>query len=183
MQELNDRTKRFIREYMIDNCGKAAAVRAGYTESNAESRASILLKDPRVKAELDKLKAKQAKRLDLKSDDVVNELRKIAFANPIDLYDSEGQLIPINKLPRDFVACIRSIRKSWDRWGKVPTYEITFWDKVKALEILARHLHMLSDDTNIRFPDGIPKELSSMSQADLDKAIEHEAARIKRERK
>ena len=45
----------FCREYVIDWCGKAAAVRAGYSEKTARIQASELLSQPNIRAEIKRI--------------------------------------------------------------------------------------------------------------------------------
>ena len=77
---MNDRQRAFVREYLVDHNGKHAAIRAGYSPKSAEATASTLLKNPAVESELAKQRAVQINRLELKADEVLNEVRAIAFA-------------------------------------------------------------------------------------------------------
>lgn len=56
--KLTDAQKRFALEYVKDSNATAAAVRAGYSESNARSTGCRLRKDPMVKAEIERLQEK-----------------------------------------------------------------------------------------------------------------------------
>lgn len=54
---LTNKQLAFCREYVIDSNGKQAAIRAGYSEHTAESQASRLLSNVKVKVEIDRLLA------------------------------------------------------------------------------------------------------------------------------
>lgn len=52
---LTDRQRMFVRQYMLDLNGTQAAIRAGYDEKTAASRASRLLRTPKIMAYRDAL--------------------------------------------------------------------------------------------------------------------------------
>lgn len=49
-RQLNEKQRRFVREWLVDMNGTRAAVRAGYSEKSAANTASRLMKDPDVQA-------------------------------------------------------------------------------------------------------------------------------------
>ena len=51
---LGVKQQHFILEFMIDLCGKQAAIRAGYSAKTAEVQASRLLRHARVQAAIEK---------------------------------------------------------------------------------------------------------------------------------
>ena len=61
MAELNDKQRRFVDEYIKDLNGKQSAIRAGYSERTAESQASRLLSNAKVKAYMQKRMAEHEK--------------------------------------------------------------------------------------------------------------------------
>lgn len=77
MAELEKRKhERFCQEYIIDYNGKAAALRAGYKESNARAQASSLLTNPNILARVRELQQEQSKRLAITADMVLIETLK-----------------------------------------------------------------------------------------------------------
>jgi phage terminase small subunit len=82
--KVEKRHKLFAQEYVIDFNGRRAAIAAGYGETRAEVTASELLKVPRVMALIDNLQSQRASKLELKREQVVEELRNIAFSNMLD---------------------------------------------------------------------------------------------------
>ncbi|MEE8152485.1 MAG: terminase small subunit [candidate division NC10 bacterium] len=74
--ELNEKQKRFGREYMVDFDVSAAYTRAGYSEKSAQSAGSRLLRDPRMKAYIEELGVEAAERADLTIDSVLKNLRE-----------------------------------------------------------------------------------------------------------
>lgn len=77
---LTDKQARFVDEYLIDSNGAYAAIRAGYSEKTAPQKACALLKEPHIKAAIDKGRAKIAKRNDLTIDDLLAELEQARVA-------------------------------------------------------------------------------------------------------
>jgi len=55
---LTPRQEAFVREYLVDSNGKAAAIRAGYSANTAESQASRLLRNAKVASAVQAGKAK-----------------------------------------------------------------------------------------------------------------------------
>ena len=70
----------FVQEYLVDLCGAAAARRAGYSPAGAKNAAWRLLRDPEVKTIVKEEMEKRAARVQLKQEDVLRELRAVAFA-------------------------------------------------------------------------------------------------------
>lgn len=65
MADLNSKQSRFVQEYLVDNNGTQAAIRAGYSPNTAESQASRLLRNAKVRAEVEKGQRKVAKKLEI----------------------------------------------------------------------------------------------------------------------
>ena len=63
--ELNERERLFVREYLVDLNGKAAAIRAGYAPKGAAARGSKLLKRPAVAKAVETAMAARARALDI----------------------------------------------------------------------------------------------------------------------
>lgn len=70
------------------------------------------LKNPRVQEALLKAKADQIQRIRVTDNAVIAQLSRFAFIDPLDLYDSRGQLKPLNKIPYEARVCIQSIETS-----------------------------------------------------------------------
>src|SRR5215210_6648755 len=117
---LTDKQARFAQEYLLDLNGKQAAIRAGYSEDTAEQQAARLLRNVKVCARVEVLKAERAARVQVTADDVLREVVRCAF------YDAGAltgvrSLDDINALPEDVRRCI--IGWSWDKQGNfVPRF-------------------------------------------------------------
>jgi len=90
---MRDRIKRFCEEYIIDNNGTQAAIRAGYNDGkSAEVTACRHLQRPDVKEYIVHLKAKQSKRTEITADKVLEQYRRLAFADIQDYYHTIYEL-------------------------------------------------------------------------------------------
>lgn len=67
----------FCKEYIIDLNGKQSAIRAGYSEKTAEQQASRLLRNVKVKIEIQKLMGKREKRTEITADYVLGNIKEI----------------------------------------------------------------------------------------------------------
>jgi hypothetical protein len=68
------------------------------------------------------------------------QLTAIAHFDPGELYDEDGNLIPLHKLPERVRLAVQSFEV-----GESGT-KVRFWDKNKALETMGRHLGLLERD-------------------------------------
>lgn len=133
--KLTDKQKRFVDEYMVDLNATAAARRAGYKDPNIGRQ---LITKNNVSAEIQKRQAKLRGKLEITQERVLEELAAIAFANGTDFatINRNGlvRLTPTEDLPEDKKKAVASIKE-----GQYGT-EVKLHDKVKALELLGKHL-------------------------------------------
>lgn len=78
--KLRPQQQMFVQEYLVDKHGTNAAIRAGYSAKTARIQAAQLLTRPNIKAAVALGLEKQAQRLQISADDVVQEFAKIGFA-------------------------------------------------------------------------------------------------------
>ncbi len=105
----------FATEYLIDLNATQAAIRAGYSKKTAESQGSRLLRNVKVKEHLSELGTKRSERCEITSDEVLQEIAKIAFVN----LDEEAMV---------------------EHRARISVSE-----KLKALEQLGKHLKLFTD--------------------------------------
>ena len=93
------------------------------------------------------LTAARRKRTQITQDDVVNELRRCGFANikKYAKWDDDGMTLePSEELDDEDSAAVASVTSRKNQLGE-STVSFKMHDKVKSLELLARHLGMLND--------------------------------------
>lgn len=147
--KLTDKQQRFVDEYLIDLNATQAAIRAGYSAKTADQQGSRLLANVKVKQAVAEKQAQRSKRTGVNQDRVVLELAKVAFAKITDIVDSNGK-IKEDASPDD-LACIESIKykESDNEYGGSVEREVKIASKLKALELLGKHLGMWSDKFNV----------------------------------
>lgn len=149
MAKLTDKQQRFVDEYLIDLNATQAAIRAGYSAKTADQQGSRMLANVKVKQAVAEKQAQRSKRTGVNQDRVVLELAKVAFAKMTDIVDSKGRIKEDASL--DDLACIESIKykESDNEYGGSVEREVKIASKLKALELLGKHLGMWSDKFNV----------------------------------
>ena len=151
---LNEKQKRFCDEYMIDLNATQAAIRAGYSVKTANEQGARLLTNVSVQQEIQRLQAEISRRTGISQDRVIRELAKVAFLNPMNLVTSEGRIK--ETATQDDLSCIEGVKykRSDSDTGFSEEREIKIASKLKALELLGKHLGMFNDrlDLNMNQP-------------------------------
>ena len=122
MAKLTEKQKRFVAEYLVDLNATQAAIRAGYSPKTANRIGSQNLSKVDVQTEIEKRRATLRNKLEITQEKVIEELAAVAFANGADFAQ-------VTK-----TGLVRSIKE-----GANGT-EIKTYDKVRALELLGKHL-------------------------------------------
>lgn len=149
MAKLTDKQRRFVDEYLIDLNATQAAIRAGYSVRTANEQGAQNLAKLSIQDAISRKMAARSRRTGVNQDRVVIELAKIAFAKMTDIVDSKGR-IKEDASPDD-LACIESIKykESDNEYGGSVEREVKIASKLKALELLGKHLGMWSDKFNV----------------------------------
>lgn len=151
---LTEKQERFVREYLRDGNGTAAARRAGYDgdDRSLASIASENLRKLEVSEAIEGLRQKQFQRLELSSERVLRELARLAFVDIGDAFTAEGALKPIHEIPEDTRRAIAGIETDdlFDGFGedrvKVGvTRKVKLASKDRALELLGKHFKLFTD--------------------------------------
>ena len=113
---------------------------------------------PDIRAQIDRAMAERSKRTGVNAERVVQELAKIAFVNAAEVIDPKTATVKEDALPED-TAAIQSVKvKTFGEDGL--EREIKMADKLKALELLGKHLGMLKD--RIELSGGLDTEKSKL---------------------
>lgn len=167
MAKLSAKQIAFINEYLIDLNATQAAIRAGYSEKTAYRTGADNLRKPQIQEVIQKRMEERSKRTEITADFVLQELYAIAKARGTDYSQiveepilrnnqyvrdpDTGKLrmqevvkiVPTDKLTEDNKKAIASIKEG--KYG----IEVSTCDKVKALELLGRHLGMFKDKVEV----------------------------------
>ncbi len=151
---MTKKQKLFVAEYLIDLNATQAAIRSGYSVDTAGEIGHENLKKPEIQKAIAKAMAERSKRTGVNQDRVVQELARLAFINMTDVVDAEGKIR--EDAAEDDRACIESIKykRSDTDIGTSVEREVKIGSKLKALELLGKHLGMWNDkvDVNVAVP-------------------------------
>lgn len=171
---MTDKQIIFANEYLIDLNG-TRAYKEAYphvkNDNTAAAAATRLMNVPDVKEYIEKRIKDRLERIEVTQDDVIQELAAVGFANvpeyakvvtkPVMIQTSEGDYVPAldsegnqmyyqaveieetEELTKRQIKAISGIKQ-----GK-NGIELTTYDKVKALELLGKHLGIFKDKVEV----------------------------------
>ncbi len=145
-RKLTEKQQRFVDEYLIDLNATQAAIRAGYSVNTANEQGSQNLAKLSIQQAIAEKMAERSKRTGVNQDRAIQELARIAFVNPQNVINAEDGSVREDATDDD-LACIQSVKvktASSDK-GYSEEREIKLADKLKALELLGKHLGMFTD--------------------------------------
>ena len=162
MAKLTAKQNKFVEEYLIDLNATQAAIRAGYSPKNAGKIGHELLE--KTRNEIDRAIAERSRRTGINQDRVLRELAKIAFVNPNDVINFRDATVKMTS--EENLAAIASIKVKEipGEYGDATEREVKLYDKLRALDLLGRHLGMFKDkieingDMGVKIVDDIPDE-------------------------
>lgn len=143
---LTDRQRRFVEEYAIDCNAMQAAIRAGYTRKTAHKQGYALLRKPAIREAIRAVEHERLEILGVTADKVVTELARLAFSSVrrVVQWDDTGAMpLPSAQLSDDDAAAISEITCTPTDTGA--HVRVKMHDKLKALEMLSRHLGVFKD--------------------------------------
>ena len=150
MNKLTPKQKIFCDEYLID-LNATRAYKKAYpnvkNDETANAAASRMLRNVKVKEYINKRIKDREKRTEITQDMVLKELAAIAFSNGADFAkvtdDNMVRIVPTDELPEDKKKAISAIKET--KFG----INIETCDKVKALELIGKHLGMFKDKVEL----------------------------------
>lgn len=143
----NQRHEKFAKLYATHGNGARAARGAGFAAASSNREGSRLLLDPVIMARVQQLMAKDARLLSISKAEAIHEVSALATFNPADLYDDDGNLIPIQDLPRDVAASVREIKRIC-KDGKIVTSEVKAGGDKRAALDMALRIHNAYEEDN-----------------------------------
>lgn len=180
---LTAKQKRFCDEYLIDLNATQAAIRAGYSEKTAYRTGADNLRKPQIEEYIAKRQKELSRSTEITQERVIKELALIAFSNNadyahvvekkmkvevdgalVDVLDEDGKPVmyrtvePVltEELTEEQKRALAVIKKG--REG----LEVKSCDKVKALELLGKHLGIFTDKIEANVNDTTRSELSEL---------------------
>ena len=161
-QKLTPKEQRFCDEYIVDLNATQAAIRAGYSRHTARSIGSENLTKPAIIAEIEISKANRAERTGIDAAWVLTRLATEVEADINDIFDDDGAVLPVSEWPliwrQGLVTGIDvEIIKGPDGYEMGIVKKIRFSDRLKRLELIARHVNVKAFDERVSIGiDDIP---------------------------
>lgn len=150
--KLTEKQRSFIEEYLVDLNATQAALRAGYSEKTAYSQGQRLLKNVEIQDIIQERMKERSKRTEVTSDRVVEELAKIAFSDLKDFvhWDENGvTILDSEHVDGSVLAEISETTniQTFPNGGESERIQkkVKPHDKMKALEMLGKHLGMFKE--------------------------------------
>ncbi len=150
---LTPKQKIFADEYLID-LNATRAYKVAYSKVRKDKTAAVngsrMLRNAKVAEYIERRMKDREKRTEITQDWVLEELRKIASVNGSDFAKvvvKEGypvvELMATDDLPEDKRSAISAIKET--KFG----ISVESYDRVKALELIGRHLGMFKDKMEV----------------------------------
>lgn len=171
MAKLTEKQKRFVEEYLIDLNATQAAIRAGFSAKTANEQGSRMLANVSIRTCIDEEIAARSKRTGVNQDRVIRELARIAFVNANNVINIEEATLK-EDATEDDTATIASVKVKTipTKEGEGVEREIKLADKLKALELLGKHLGMFKEkvevDTNVNVTSKLDSILEQLEEDD-----------------
>lgn len=131
-----------------------------------------MLSDAAIATEIAERARALANKYELTTERVLQEVARLAFADPRKLFHADGRLKQIHELDDDTAATIASIEVEEINAGDTTiglTRKVKAWDKNSALEKALKHLGLFEKDNAQRNP------IKDMTDEALDKFIARKA--------
>lgn len=144
-KKFTPRQQQFVDEYLVDLNATQAAARAGYSARTAEAIGAENLRKPRIAQAIQSAMAARAERTGVTQDRVVQELACLAFFDVRGLFDADGAPLPLHNIGEDMRRAVAGLEvaRGGDA-GEVLKFKLA--DKIRALELLGRHLGIFERD-------------------------------------
>jgi len=182
---LTNGQRRFVECYCETLNATEAAKRAGYAERTAGAQGAWLLKQPSIRQAIEQFVFDRAQ---LTRAEIITELRDVALANAEDYFDwsmtedvqeilddgtvlvrqrADVRLKPSSELSRRKKAAIKGVISKSGADGR-RTVELSFHDKLAALDKLARIFDLFPRDGETRVNIGLNAPITSVSVSFAD---------------
>jgi phage terminase small subunit len=138
---LSAKQTRFVEEYLLDLNATQSAIRAGYSAKTANEQGARLLANVSVAAAVKEAIARRSQKSEIKAQDVLDRLARLAFADMgtyADWDDRGVRLAAKACLPEGATACVKEISEG------PHGVRLKLHDQAGPLRDLARHLGIVT---------------------------------------
>jgi phage terminase small subunit len=148
---MNERQKKFVREYLKDLNASQAALRAGYSKNGAGQKGEALLKIVEIQRAVQSKLDKRAEKEDLDAQKVLAHIKRAVFT-PMDKFitwsGGSVDLKDSTEIPPELQCLIEYIEENQNPTSHNIKFKLI--NRMKALELLTRHLGMLNDKLEVQ---------------------------------
>ena len=166
MKPLTPKQHRFVQEYLVDLNATQAAIRSGYSENTASEQGYELLRKPQIEDAIMAAQAKRSERTGITQDMVIQELARVAFFDIGVIFNENGSVRPIGGIDENARRAIAGIdvRAELNSNGEqvANLHKIKIADKLRALELLRRHLKLFTDKLEHTGKNGGPVQWEAL---------------------
>lgn len=162
----------FVAEYRKDLNATQAAIRAGYSPASAGRNADALMK----KHEIAKVLAQQTQttlaKVKVSAERAIEEAAALAFSDLGAYYNEAGEVRPMSEWTPEMRAAVQSLETldrditPGERGPAAKVHRLKLWDKPKNLEMLFKHLNLLTERVDIN----LTVKLDSIIRARFERA-------------
>jgi phage terminase small subunit len=170
MRKLTEKQARFVEEYLKDLNATQAAIRAGYSEKNADRIGAQLLGKTWVAEAVAARVAERSARTEIDADYVLKKMVEIAEMDVLDIMTDDMSIKPVSQWPKVWRQYLSGFDlaemfegRGYEREMVGILKKIKWPDKVKNLELLGRHLGMFKDKVEVTGKDGGPIQSETVS--------------------
>jgi phage terminase small subunit len=173
MAGLNARQAAFVTEFLKCLNASEAARAAGYSVKTSGQIGERLLKNVEIAAAIAAGRKERAERTKIDADRVLRELASIAFLDVGTAFNADGSLKPVAEMDEGARRAISDMSETSNERGTAR--RIKFADKLRALDLLGRHLGLWDDKLTLKGDQQNPLTALIMSvQGSSIKPVEKE---------
>lgn len=151
MSDLNPKQRRFVSEYVKDQNGTQAAIRAGYSKKTAQEQSSQLLSKLMIQSAVQEKLEALSEKSDLKALEVRESVLRLMRFDPRRAFNADGTMKRIHEMPEDVIQAVSGIDAD-ESAGEIK--RLRFTDRVRVIELAAKILGMLKFEVSGK--DGHP---------------------------
>lgn len=138
----------FCKEYLVDMNATRAIIKAGYSKKSAETQGSRMLRNVKVDTYIKQMTKVRTEKLDITAERVLEELAHIAFFDIRNIFDGNSlkQVSDLDDKTARAISGIKSRIEKTDGENFAEVVEVKSNDKLKALDMLSKHLGLYEND-------------------------------------
>ena len=148
-RKLTDKQAKFVEEYIKSLNATKSAIKAGYSEKRASEIGYQLLQKTTVSAAIEEAISKRTKKAGADADKTLLELSRVAYSDVRNMFDDEGNPIPVHLLDDDTAAAISSVEydATFDKEGNAEVFikKVRLWSKVPANELIGKYFKLWTE--------------------------------------